>query len=131
MIGNRIKQLRMENRFSQRELADKLEIAYSTMSQYESGERTPSDEMKIKMANLFDVSLDYLLERTDRRSRANDKKLPDGFDSPEEAMKFILEQKVIMGFGGFDINKLTDQEIMDFATELLDQLRLLGYKYKK
>lgn len=131
MIGDRIKELREESRMNQKEVADKLGIAYSTMSQYESGERTPSDDMKIKLANLFDVSLDYLLGRTDRKNQGSGKQLPDGFSSPEDAMKFILEQKVIMGFGGFDINRLTDREVMDFANELLNQLRLLGYKYKK
>ena len=57
--------------------------------------------------------------------------LPRSFSTPEEAVKFLLEQNVIMGFGGFDINKLTDKEIIDFANELLSQLQLLSYKYKK
>jgi len=36
-----------------------------------------------------------------------------------------------MGFGGFDINKMEDGEIVEFANELLRQLQLLSYKYKK
>ena len=46
-------------------------------------------------------------------------------------MQFILQQKVIMGFGGFDIDTLSDSEKVDFANELLQQLKLLSYKYKK
>ena len=57
--------------------------------------------------------------------------LPDSFATPEEAMQFILQQKVIMGFGGFDIDTLSDSEKVDFANELLQQLKLLSYKYKK
>lgn len=52
-------------------------------------------------------------------------------NTPAEAMKFILQQPAIMGFGGFDIKKMTDEEIMDFANELLRQLQLISYKYKK
>lgn len=53
------------------------------------------------------------------------------FTTPEEAVKFLLEQNVIMGFGGFDVDKLSDKEKIDFAKELLSQLKLLSYKYKK
>lgn len=130
-LGDRIKELRVRYNMNQRELADKLGIGNSTISQYETGERTPSDEVKVKMADLFNVSLDYLLGRTDNKKVPEDASLPDDFVTPEGAMRFLLEQNVIMGFGGFDINKLTDQEVMEFANELLYQLRLLGYKYKK
>lgn len=131
MIGERIKELRIRYNMNQRELAEKLGVANSTLSQYETGERTPGDEIKLKLANLFNVSLDYLLGRTSIKRDPNDVQLPQEFVTPEAAIRFILEQNVIMGFGGFDINKLTDQEVMEFANELLHQLRLLSYKYKK
>ena len=57
--------------------------------------------------------------------------LPESFSTPEEAIKFLLEQNVIMGFGGFNIDKLSDEEKIAFANELLGQLKLLSYKYKK
>lgn len=62
-LGHRIRQLREDSHMAQKELAARLHIANSTMSQYESGERVPSDEMKIKIADLFGVSVDYLLGR--------------------------------------------------------------------
>lgn len=52
------------------------------------------------------------------------------FKTPEAAMKFILEQPAVMGFGGFDVNKMDDEQILDFANELLRQLKLISYKYK-
>lgn len=62
-LGHRIRQLREDSHMAQKELAARLHIANSTMSQYESGERVPSDEMKLKIADLFGVSVDYLLGR--------------------------------------------------------------------
>ena len=46
-------------------------------------------------------------------------------------MKFILKQPAIMGYGGFDVEKLSDEELIDFANELLNQMKLISYKYKK
>lgn len=66
-LGNRIKDLRKENRLSQIDLAQKLNISNTTLSQYETGQRVPSDDIKIKIAGYFDVSLDYLLGTTNDR----------------------------------------------------------------
>lgn len=53
------------------------------------------------------------------------------FKTAEAAMKFILKQPSIMGFGGFNTNQMTDDEIVEFANELLNQMKLISYKYKK
>lgn len=53
------------------------------------------------------------------------------FNSAEEAMKFILEQPAVMGYGGFNLNDMSDKDKIDFANDLLYQLKLLSYKYKK
>jgi len=45
----------------------KLSVSQSTISAYEVGERTPDLETLINIANLFDVSLDYLVGRSDTR----------------------------------------------------------------
>lgn len=62
-LGNKIKYLREKNNLSQKELAKILNIANSTLSQYESDVRVPSDDIKILIADYFNVSLDYLLGR--------------------------------------------------------------------
>ena len=38
---------------------------------------------------------------------------------------------MLMAYGGYDIKKMTNDELVDFANELLRQLELLSYKYKK
>lgn len=53
------------------------------------------------------------------------------FKSAEDAMKFILSQPSVMAYGGFDINKLSDQDKIDFANDLLSQLKMLGRVYMK
>lgn len=60
-LGKKIKHLRTSHHLRQVELANYLHISNTTLSQYENGIRIPSDEIKIKIANYFKVSVDYLL----------------------------------------------------------------------
>ena len=64
VFGNRIAHLRRNNSLSQIEFAKLLNISNTTLSQYESGKRIPSDNIKIQIADYFNVSLDYLFGRT-------------------------------------------------------------------
>lgn len=68
ILSERIKMLREEYPLTQSQLAEKLDIATSSISQYESGDRVPSDDIKIKLAKFFDVSLDFLMGLSDIRN---------------------------------------------------------------
>ena len=132
VLGKKIKFLREEKELSQLEFAKTLNISNSTLSQYEAGNRMPGDEIKKKIAEYFNVSLDYLMGVSNLRNPyKEEEQLPDDFKTPEEAIDFLLNKNVIMGFGGFDVDDLTDEEKVDFAHELLSHLKLLSLKYKK
>lgn len=61
MLANQIMFLRKKAGLSQLQLASKLNIGPSAIGMYEQGRRTPSIDLLVDMANLFDVSLDYLI----------------------------------------------------------------------
>lgn len=61
----RLKEIRTARRISQLKLALDLNTCQNTISRYETGEREPGIKELIKLADYFDVSVDYLLERTD------------------------------------------------------------------
>ena len=61
IIGERIKVLRKENGWSQGELAEKIGADGRQISRYENGHITPSAEALVRLAQAFDVSVDYLL----------------------------------------------------------------------
>ncbi len=50
--------------YTQRDMAKLLNITQPSYIRYENGTSEPSQENLIKIADLFDVSLDYLLGRT-------------------------------------------------------------------
>lgn len=64
----RLKQLREEKGISQLKLAMDLSVNQNTISRYETGVREADYAMLIKIADYFDVSVDYLLGRTENRN---------------------------------------------------------------
>ena len=65
----RLKELRKSKKMSQLKLAIELHTSQNTISRYETGEREPGIRELIEIADYFDVSIDYLLERTDNPKR--------------------------------------------------------------
>ena len=45
-------------------------------------------------------------------------------------MEFILKTPTLAAFGGYDPNLMSEETIVDFANEILQQLKLVSYKYK-
>lgn len=62
MLGSRIAALRRNAGLSQSELASRLRISPSAVGMYEQGRREPSVDMIVEMAQIFNVSTDYLLK---------------------------------------------------------------------
>lgn len=60
-MGERIKTLRNKNNLTQSQVAQRLGVANSAVSAYESGTRYPTYETLIKLARMYHVSTDYLL----------------------------------------------------------------------
>lgn len=64
-ISERIKELRLSRQMTQTEFGNVFGIVKSTISLYESGKSTPNDQIKTKICEYFNVSMDYLLGITD------------------------------------------------------------------
>lgn len=95
ILGKRIELERTRLGLNQIELAKKLDLSSSaSISQYEKGDRVPSDDIKLKMTEIFNCSLDYLLGRTDIRN----------YDKDEQEFRFAYHK---------EMEGLTDEEIAD------------------
>ena len=83
MLGDRIKLYRVNKNMTQNDLADILEVSAGTVSKYESGNLEPSIESIKRLAEVFEISIDELL---------NDKE--DKFDiSKINVLDILREQK--------------------------------------
>jgi transcriptional regulator with XRE-family HTH domain len=89
MFGKRLRELRKKANLTMKELGKKFSLAESTISGYENGNRKPDMEIIQDLADFFEVSVDYLLGRTDDPSPS------------KEGLAF---------FGGIKVDELTDEE---------------------
>ncbi len=71
MLSERLKLLRNEKDLSQRELANILNISNGTIAMYETNKRQPDNDTLSKIADFFNVSIDYLLGKTDIKKPQN------------------------------------------------------------
>jgi len=67
-FAKRLAMLREEKSMSRRDLAKALNISYSSISKYETNARFPDQETLKAIADIFQVSIDYLVGRTDVRN---------------------------------------------------------------
>ncbi|WP_278360619.1 helix-turn-helix domain-containing protein [[Ruminococcus] torques] len=63
----RIQDLRTDADMSQKQLSEILHISQRSYSHYETGSRNIPVEMLIRLANYYDISVDYLVGRTDKK----------------------------------------------------------------
>lgn len=64
-MNERLKLLRQEKGFKLKDVADYLNVTVRTVCRYEKGTHEPSISQIRKLCDLFDVSADYLIGRTD------------------------------------------------------------------
>ena len=67
-MGEKLKSLRLQKNLTQKQVADRIGLAISAISSYESGTRYPSYDVLVKLARIFHISTDYLLGITDTRN---------------------------------------------------------------
>ena len=67
MKFQRIQDLRTDADMSQKQLSEILHISQRSYSHYETGSRNIPVEMIIRLANYYDISVDYLIGRTDKK----------------------------------------------------------------
>ena len=100
-FSERLRQLRQEKKMTQSALGQAVDISPRMISFYESGNHFPRDEVILKrLADLFEVSLDYLLGHSDLREEASLKKVCSAYRSLS-----IEDRGTVMDFMEFLVRK--------------------------
>lgn len=71
MLSNRLKSLRTHRNITQSDLATRIGVARTTYAMYEQGQREPDYETLQRLADFYEVSVDYLLGRTETPNATN------------------------------------------------------------
>ena len=141
-IGMRITQLREERDWKKTELARRLGISHSQVSRIESGETgTLSSDILIRLAEVFDVSADYLLGLTDVRTKKNldvaqmnisedaaiqlasgklDLEMLSRLLEHKEFAKVLFLMRAYLD-NSLEIDNMARNEMIDFMTDMADE----------
>lgn len=137
MLGERLKALRKAADITQEELAKIVGVSTSMIGMYETNARRPSYEVLLKIAEKFNTTTDYLLGKsnnktsTDKLNKQTQYVESIDLNSPEEALKFILQQPNFMAYGGYDLNTMSEDEIIDLANDMLFAMKLSIEKMRR
>lgn len=85
---NRIRDLREDRDLRQIDVATSVNIDQKTLSNYETGKTLPDSEALIKLADFFEVSIDYLVGRTDNNFYSR-REIAEKIDSITKALEEI------------------------------------------
>lgn len=88
-FGQKLLVLRRNKKVSQKDLATKLDISYSSIARYETDQVLPSADILVKLSDFFGVSIDYLLK--------------------DEKDAMIVEDREILKLAS-DMDKLSEQD---------------------
>ena len=132
-IGERIKALRKERNMSVEYVAKALGVSLSTVYRYEDSsiEKLPVSVFD-KLCEIFSVAPDILRgSETGKSTGSEPVVLPEQFENAEDAMKWLIKIPTLAAFGGYDPDTMSEETIVEFANEILQQLKLVSYKYKQ
>lgn len=92
MFSVRLKELRLKKGLTQKELAQKLNMQNTAISKYELNQRKPDTETLLEISKFFNVSVDYLLGRTDKKELEPDINIPQEYSDKYKVTKKDIEQ---------------------------------------
>lgn len=139
ILGKNIKSLREKSGLNQRQLGEKLSLAESTISLYESGKREPDNTTLVRIADLFSVTTDVLLGKKELSTPLSlePKKisLEEAIDNPLFVVyiqqEFKAMQKAVEALN-IDDRTTESKFVVDVFDKLAkdQQLRMLKHAYE-
>lgn len=129
-FGTRLKRLRINMDMTQQDFAEQFNLNKSSISKYEKDKNLPENQLLLEIADYFNVSVDYLLCRTNNPTSLNDAKLKEeGSLKTHEQLQQELEMKDLLGLFGYAmVSEEAKREILDFINFKHD---VLLQQYKK
>ena len=127
-IGERIKKIRKEKHIPVEYIAKELGVSKTTVYRYEDSsiEKIPLQTFD-KLCSILGVSA---AELSGNVTEKRETEQLSSFQNATDATEFILKTPTLAAFGGYDPSTMSDETIIEFANEILSQLKLVSYKYR-
>ena len=107
------------------QIAHDLNVDKATIGRWRSGERTPKLSKLNDIADYFNVDVQIFA------SNQNNNYIPDHFESVTDAMEFILRVPVVANNCGYDLDTMSEEEIIEMAEDLSEMLQIMAKKHRK
>lgn len=128
-MTDKLQELMKSRNITKAQLSKGANVPYTTIDGlFKKG----SDNVKLttlkKLADYFECSIDYLADDDNQSYTPQE----TTFTNPIDAFKYILDTPLMQAYGGYDVHKMTEQELIDFANEIADYAKYIAdRKYKK
>lgn len=141
-FGQRLKELRKSKRLTQQQLADIFFLNKSSISRYENDSQLPENEQLQKLADYFNVSIDYLLGRDENPNPTSSPEMltkKEKLDIEKEALQMIenIDKAKVVEFCGNPADD-EDKEFLRLAYEkflsdirVYNKMKYTPKKYKE
>lgn len=119
-LNENIKKYREKRGLKQDELGQLLQVSGKTVSSWEKGRSEPKMDMIEKIAKVLQCTRSQLIGEEDIGP----------FTSANEALEFILKQEMVANYGGYDLNVMSDEEVIDMANDVAEFLKMIAKRRK-
>lgn len=128
LLGDRLREARKKKGFTQNYVAKKIDSTYQTISNYERGERDPDTETLVELANLYEVSVAWLVGQTSDPTRPQKQDKPNYEEyvltalTLPDGLSRISETITKYHIGHDEAVRLSDMVFKKFVTTQPDKL---------
>lgn len=133
-IGRILKQSREKKKLSLDQVCELLnaEKTKSSLKRYEDGVSRIDMGILEKLCSIYGIELNKVIESAQFATfKLHSDDETKKFSNVQDAIEYILRQPLLAQYGGYDISKMSDDEIIEFANDTLNMISVLSKKYIK
>lgn len=122
-------ELKKKKGLTTEQLSNQSGVPIGTLNKILNGTtKDPKLETLKALCRVLECRLD---DFDDAENRQPVKETPHLFTDIKDATEYLIKLPAMAAYGGYDIKKMTDDEILEFANEILHQFEMVSHKYKK
>lgn len=125
IMANNIKKYMELSNKKRNEICEYLGIPYTTFSDWINAKTYPRIDKIEMLANYFGI------EKSDLVEESSDNCIPTYFETVTDAMEFILRVPVVANNCGYDLDTMSEEEIIEMAEDLSEMLQIMAKKHRK
>lgn len=133
-FSERLRKILNEKTIKASQLAELTGLSESLISQYLNDKIEPKNDKLLIISEALNVDLLSLMgidKQYDEYKQVTNKDNKPLFSTPQEAFEYIIKQPTVAMYGGYDLEKMSDEELIEFANDLANMLTIISKKYNK